>query len=91
MNSTPTAQEVIDRVRAGGSLKGATLAKLDFGGAQLQRADFSGVTFSEVNLKGANLQQAVLAGSVLDRVMGYIPEGNLTKFLDKHIGNKVTG
>jgi len=29
-------------------------------------------------------------GSVLDRVMGYIPEGNLTKFLDKHIGNKVS-
>ena len=26
-------------------------------------------------------------GSVIDRVMGYIPEGNLTKFLDKYVAS----
>lgn len=26
-------------------------------------------------------------GTVLDRVVGYVPEGSLTKFLDKHVNN----
>jgi len=30
-------------------------------------------------------------GTVLDRVVGYVPEGNLTKFLDKHVGSKTAG
>lgn len=29
-------------------------------------------------------------GNVVDRVVGYIPEGNLTKFLDKHLTDKVS-
>lgn len=28
-------------------------------------------------------------GAVSDRLVGYVPEGNLTKFLDKHVGSKV--
>lgn len=28
------------------------------------------------------------SGTVLDRVVGYVPEGSLAKFLDKHVGTK---
>lgn len=28
-------------------------------------------------------------GSILDRLVGYVPEGNLSKFLDKHTGAQV--
>jgi len=28
-------------------------------------------------------------GTVLDRLVGYVPEGNLSKFLDKHISAQV--
>ena len=30
-------------------------------------------------------------GTVVDRLVGYVPEGNLTKFLDKHAGSKTPG
>ena len=52
--------------------------------------DENPTTASHFQISGIPSLLLFKGGSVLDRVVGYIPEGNLTKFLDKHVGNKVS-
>jgi len=51
--------------------------------------DENPLTASHFQISGIPSLLLFKNGTVLDRVVGYVPEGNLTKFLDKHVGTKV--
>jgi len=65
-----TREEVLEMVKAGKSLEGADLTKLDLSGADLSNANLRGADLSEahlcdVNLKEADLNKAILSGAEL--------------------------
>lgn len=44
-------------------------------------------TAGQYQISGIPTMLLFKSATVLDRLVGYVPEGNLTKFLDKHVTN----